>query len=138
MNKTHLFVLIFFIISVSFMAKGCSLLPKTSLAILSYQLEKSTDGEEGLSAKIVGVALNDGSARLEYAEIEGYFYSEDATLLATGFAKTIKEGEFFTLDPGQLWNFTILYPESLTDEPAEEVDEVSVKVGTLIGSTLMP
>lgn len=108
MNKTRLWLSVFLMISVSFLAKGCSFLPKTSLMILAYNLEKTVvDGE--LTAEIKGAAVNDGSTRLEYAEVEGNFYRQDGTLLATGFAKTIKEGEFFTLDPGEIWDFTILY-----------------------------
>jgi hypothetical protein len=102
MNKTHLLLLIFLIISVSFFAKGCSFHPKTSLVILLYHLEKTVvDGE--VTAEIKGVAVNDGSTRLDYAEIKGNFYSQDGTLLATGFAKT------FALDPGKTWDFTIPY-----------------------------
>ncbi len=111
MNKTHLLVLIFAITSLSFIITGCSLLPTTSLEILQYSLEKTVvEGE--LTAQILGVAHNDGSARIEYAEIIGNFYSQDGTLLATGFARTICEegeqkGESFTLDPGEIWQFTI-------------------------------
>ena len=139
MNKIRLLLLIFLIMSLSGCTpKGCSFLPKTSLAIIQHHLEKTIDDEGELIAQIVGVARNDGSAKLEYAEIKGNFYSQDGTLLATGFAKTIsEEGESFTLDPGQIWNFTISYPES-PPEPAEEVDHVTVKVGTLRGSSVMP
>jgi len=92
--------------------KGCSFLPKTSLTIIQYHLEKSV--EEG-GAQIEGVARNDGSAKLEYAEVIGKFYNQDGTLLATGVAKTTSEepeGEeekYFTLDPGEIWEFTISY-----------------------------
>jgi len=90
--------------------KGCSFLPKTSLTIIQYHLEKSVDEEGELTAKIEGVARNDGSAKLEYAEIKGKFYSQDGTLLATGFARTVsEEGQSFPLDPGQIWEFTISY-----------------------------
>jgi len=110
MDKTRLLLLIFLIMSVSFIAKGCSLLPTTSLTILGYHLEKTVDEEGSLTAGIVGSAVNDGSARLEYAEIEGSFYSQDGTLLATGFATTIsEEDQPFTLDPHEIWVFTISY-----------------------------
>ena len=109
MNKIHLLPLVFVIISLSFIVAGCSLLPNTSLEILQYSLGKTTT--EGVwTAQITGVARNDGSARLEYAEIIGDFYSEDNTLLATGVARTMSEqGESFALDPGEIWEFTISY-----------------------------
>ncbi len=68
-----------------------------------------------MTAQITGVAHNDGSARLEYAEIKGNFYSQDGTLLATGLARTISEGEPFTLDPGEIWEFTISYSSLARD-----------------------
>ena len=109
MKKIHLLLLIFLVVSLSWILTGCSLLPQTSLEIVQYHLEKTVIDDK-LTAQIVGVARNDGSARLEYAEIEGNFYSQEGTLLATGFAKTIsEEGESFTLDPGQIWDFTISY-----------------------------
>ena len=47
---------------------------------------------------------------------EGNFYSQSGTLLATGFARTISEqGESFTLDPGQIWEFTISYSSLARD-----------------------
>jgi len=114
MNKTRVLLLIFLIMALSFLAKGCSFHPKTSLMILHYYLEKAVvDGE--LTAEIKGAAVNDGSTRLEYAEVEGNFYSQDGTLLATGFAKTIKELVFLILDPGDVWDFTITYPSALGD-----------------------
>jgi len=99
------------IMSLSFIVTGCSLLPNTSLEILQYSLEK-TVAKDVWTAQITGVAHNDGGARLEYAEIIGDFYSQDGTLLATGFARTIyqegeQKGESFTLDPGEIWEFTI-------------------------------
>jgi len=117
MNKIRFLLLIFLIISIGGCTpKGCSFLPKTSLTIIQYHLEKSVDEEEGMStAQIEGVARNDGSAKLEYAEVIGKFYNQDGTLLATGVAKTTSEepeGEeekYFTLDPGQIWEFTISY-----------------------------
>lgn len=116
MNKIRLLLLIFLIMSLSGCTlKGCSFLPKNSLTIVQYHFEKSVDEEGELSAQIVGVARNDSSAKLEYAEVIGKFYSQDGTLLATGVAKTTSEepeGEeekYFTLDPGQIWEFTISY-----------------------------
>ena len=125
MNKIRLLLLIFLIISIGGCTpKGCSFLPKTSLTIIQSHLEKSVDEEGELTAQIEGVARNDGSAKLEYAEVIGKFYSQDGTLLATGVAKTTseklpedEEEKYFTLDPGQIWEFTIPYPES-PPEPA--------------------
>ncbi|MQY59144.1 MAG: hypothetical protein GH144_06000 [Clostridia bacterium] len=106
MNKISVLLLVSLVILPGFIVTGCSLLPNTSLEILQYSLEKTVvEGE--LAAQITGVAHNDGSARLEYAEIKGDFYSQDDTLLATGFARTISEGESFTLAPGEIWEFTI-------------------------------
>ena len=115
MNKIAVLLLVSLVILPGFIVTGCSLLPNTSLEILQYSLEKTVvEGE--LTAQIVGVARNDGSARLEYAEIKGDFYSQDDTLLATGFARTISEqGESFTLDPGEIWNFTISYSSLARD-----------------------
>jgi hypothetical protein len=116
MNKIRLLLLIFLIISIGGCTpKGCSFLPKTSLTIIQYHLEKSVDVEEGvLTAQIEGVARNDGSAKLEYAEVIGKFYNQDGTLLATGVAKTTseepeEEEKYFTLGPGEIWEFTISY-----------------------------
>ncbi len=109
MNKIAVLFLVSLVILPGFIVTGCSLLPNTSLEIFQYSLEKTVvEGE--LTAQIVGVARNSGSARLQYAEIIGDFYSQDDTLLATGFARTISEqGESFTLDPGEMWEFTISY-----------------------------
>ena len=132
MNKIRLLLLISLIMSLSGCTpRGCSFLPKTSLTIIQYHLEKGI-GEEGeLIAQIEGVARNDGSTKLEYAEIKGKFYDNEGALLYSGVAKTTNLGL------GQMWEFTISYPES-SPEPAEEVDHVTVKVGTLRGSTVMP
>ena len=101
MNKTRLLLLIFLIIPLSFLAKGCSFLPKTSLMILSYHLEKIVvDGE--LTAEIEGAAVNDGSAELQYAEVIGEFYHKDGTLLYSGVASTTD-----LISPGEIWEFTI-------------------------------
>jgi len=111
MNKIRLLLLIFLIISISGCTpKGCSFLPKTSLTIVQYHLGKSVDEEGMLTAQIEGVARNDGSTKLEYAEVIGKFYNQDGTLLATGVAKPIdEEGKLCSLDPGQIWEFTISY-----------------------------
>jgi len=120
MNKARLVVLVL-IVLVSFIVTGCLFRSTTSLSIPQYYLEKTVeeeDDEEVVTARIVGAAVNDASTRLEYAEIEGYFYSQDGTLLATGFARTISEdGEPFTLDPGEVWDFTISCPESPSEPP---------------------
>jgi len=115
MNKIAVLFLVSLVILPGFIVTGCSLLPNTSLEIFQYSLEKTVvEGE--LAAQITGVARNSGSARLEYAEIKGDFYSQDDTLLATGFARTISEqGESFTLDPGEIWNFTISYSSLARD-----------------------
>jgi len=119
MNKIRLLILIFLIVSLSGCTpRGCSFLPKASLTIVQYHLEKNVDEEGELSAQIVGVARNDGSAQLRYAEVIGKFYSQDGTLLATGVAKPIdEEGKLCPLDPGQIWEFTISYPQC-PSEPA--------------------
>jgi len=117
MNKIRLLLLVFLIISIAGCTpKGCSFLPKASLTIIQYHLEKSVDEEGELTAQIEGVARNDSSAKLEYAEVIGKFYSQDGTLLATSVAKTTseelpedEEEKYFTLDPGQIWEFTITY-----------------------------
>jgi len=119
MNKIAVLFLVSLVILPGFIVSGCSLLPNTSLEILQYSLEKTVvEGE--LTAQITGVAHNNGSARLEYAEIIGDFYSQDDTLLATGFARTIYEegeqkGKSFTLDPGEIWEFTISYSSLARD-----------------------
>jgi len=117
MNKIRLSLLIFLIISIGGCTpKGCSFLPKVSLAIVQYNLEKNVDEEGELSAQIVGVARNDGSAQLQYAEVIGKFYSQDGTLLATGVAKPIdEEGKLCPLDPGQIWEFTVPYSSAPRD-----------------------
>jgi predicted small lipoprotein YifL len=125
-NKIRLLLLIFLIISIGGCTpKGCSFLPKASLTILQYHLEKSVDEEGGvLTAQIEGVARNDGSAKLEYAEVIGKFYNQDGTLLATGVAKTTseepedEEEKYFSLDPGQIWEFTISYSSAARDAHA--------------------
>ena len=104
MNKIRLLLLVFLIISIAGCTpKGCSFLPKASLTIIQDHFEKSVDEEGELSAQIVGVARNDSSAKLEYAEVIGKFYSQDGTLLYSGVDKTTN------LDPGQIWEFTISY-----------------------------
>ncbi len=119
MNKIGVLFLVSLLILLGFIVTGCSLLPNASLEILQYGLEKTVvEGE--LTAQIVGVARNDGSARLEYAEVKGNFYSQDGTLLATGFARTVYEegeqkGRSFTLAPGEIWNFTISYSSVARD-----------------------
>ena len=102
--------------------KGCSFLPRASLLILSHHLEKSVDEEGELSAQIVGVARNNSAAELQYAEVIGKFYDKHGTLLATGLAKTVsEEGESFTLDPGQIWDFTIAYSAETEAHPSLKI-----------------
>jgi len=119
MKRTYFLFLVFSVVSISVVVAGCSLVPQASLGILYCSLEKETV-EEKLTSRIVGAARNDGVSRIDYAEIKGSFYDENETLLATGFAKTIyqegeQKGESFTLDPGQIWEFTIFCPESTLD-----------------------
>jgi hypothetical protein len=119
MNKIGFLFLVPLVILLGFIVSGCSLLPNTSLEILQYSLERTVvEGE--LTAQIVGVARNDGNARLEYAEVKGNFYSQNGTLLATGLARTIYEegeqkGKSFTLAPGEIWSFTISYSSTARD-----------------------
>jgi len=104
MNKIRLLLLVFLIISIAGCTpKGCSFLPKASLTIIQEHFEKSVDEEGELSAQIVGVARNNSSTKLEYAEVIGKFYSQDGTLLYSGVTSTTN------LDPGQIWEFTISY-----------------------------
>ena len=116
MKRTYFLFLVFLVVSISVVVAGCSLLPNTSLEILQHSLEKTVVGGK-LTAQIVGAARNDGSSRIDYAEVKGSFYDENEALLATGFAKTIKEGESFPLAPGEIWEFTISCSESML-EPA--------------------
>jgi|GEM_PF-1424558 len=110
MNKIRLLLLIFFIISLSGCTpRGCSFLPKASLVIVQYNLEKSVDEEGELTAEILGVARNDGSAKLEYAEIKGKFYDNEGTLLYSGVTSVTN------LDLGALWEFTISYSSAPRD-----------------------
>ncbi len=103
MNKTRLWLSVFLMISVSFLAKGCSFLPKTSLMILAYHLEKRVVDDE-LTAEIKGAAVNDGGTELQYAEVIGKFYHKDGTLLYSGVASTTT-----LISPGEIWEFTIPY-----------------------------
>jgi len=119
MKRTYFLFLVFLVVSISVVVAGCSLLPNTSLEILQHSLEKTVVGGE-LTAQIVGAARNDGSSRIDYAEVKGSFYDENETLLATGFAKTIiyqegEKGKSFTLAPGQIWEFTISYSSLARD-----------------------
>jgi len=99
MNKIRLLLLVFFIISLTGCTpRGCSFLPKTSLEILQYGLQKS----EG-TAQIVGVARNNSSAKLDYADVKGKFYDEDDNLLGSAFDSTTN------LPPRGIWEFTISY-----------------------------
>ncbi|GAH50028.1 unnamed protein product [marine sediment metagenome] len=92
------------------------------MLILSHHLEKSVDEEGELSAQIVGVARNNSAAELQYAEVIGKFYDKHGTLLATGLAKTVsEEGESFTLDPGQIWDFTIAYSAETEAHPSLKI-----------------
>ena len=112
MNKIRLLLLIFLIMSLSFIVTGCSLLPKTSLAIIEYHLEKSADEDGTLTAQIIGTARNDGSAKLEYAEVKGKFYREDGTLLYSGVDNT-NDLDPAGLDIGKIWEFTIPYSSAV-------------------------
>lgn len=114
MKKIHLLFLIFLIVSLSGCTpKGCSFLPETSLEILQYNLEKTSE-----TAQIVGVARNNGSAKLDYTEVKGKFYDEEGTLLASAFDSTTD------LSPRGIWEFTISYPS----EPIEKEAHPSLKI----------
>jgi len=97
--------------SLSCTPKGCSFLPKTSLEILQYNLEKSG----GWTAEIVGVARNNGNAKLEYAEVRGKFYDKDGTLLGSAFDSTTD------LPPRGIWEFTISYPTEREAHPSLKI-----------------
>ena len=98
MNKIRLLLLVFFIISLSGCTpRGCSFLPRGSLLILSHHLEKVDED----TIEITGVARNNSAAELQYAEVIGKFYDKEGNLLHSGVAKTT------SLDPGQIWEFTI-------------------------------
>lgn len=108
MNKIHFMLLVSVIMLLSLIVTGCSLLPTASLEILQYSLEKTVvEGE--LAAQIVGVARNDGGARLEYAEIIGNFYDKDETLVYSAAASITN------LEPGEIWEFTISYSSLARD-----------------------
>jgi len=108
-NKIRLLLLIFVIMSLSCTPRGCSFLPKASLAIVQYNLEKNVDEEGELSAQIVGVARNDGSAQLQYAEVIGKFYSQDGTLVYSGITS------ISNLGLGEIWEFTVPYSSAPRD-----------------------
>ena len=110
MNKIRLLLLIFLIMSLSCTPKGCSFLPRASLEILQYILEKTSG-----TAQIVGVARNDGSAKLDYAEIKGKFYDKDGTLLSSAFDSTTD------LPPRGIWEFTISYPTEREAHPSLKI-----------------
>lgn len=116
MKRTHFVFLVFLGVFIGLVATGCSLIPRTYLEILQYSLEKET-GDDGLTFEIVGSARNSGTTRIDYAEVKGSFYDETDTLLATACAETISPEGPFSLDPGEIWNFTIPYPPT-PDEPA--------------------
>jgi len=112
MKKIHLLLLIFLIISLSWIITGCSLLPETSLEILQYSLEKSSE-----MAKIVGVARNSGGAKLDYAEVKGSFYDKEGTLLDSTF-DSIPSDLISDLRPGEIWEFTISYQAEREAHPS--------------------
>ena len=129
MKRTYFLFLVFLVVSISVVVAGCSLVPNTSLEILQYSLEKEI-GDDGLTFQIGGSARNSGATRIDYAEIKGSFYDENDTLLATASAETISpEGDPFTLAPGQIWDFTILYlaPESEPSYPSLGVLECALE-----------
>jgi len=116
MKRTYFVFLVFSVVLISLVVAGCSLVPNTSLEILQYSLEKEI-GDDGLTFQIGGSARNSGATRIDYAEIKGSFYDENDTLLATASAETISGEGPFSLDLGEIWNFTIPYPPT-QDEPA--------------------
>ncbi|MFQ6066198.1 MAG: FxLYD domain-containing protein [bacterium] len=110
MNKIRLLWLIFLMMSLSCTPRGCSFLPKTSLEILQYNLEKISG-----TAQIVGVARNNGSAKLGYAEVKGKFYDKDGTLLGSGVASTTD------LPSRGIWEFAISYAASSEAHPSLKI-----------------
>jgi len=85
---------------------------------------------------------------LSFAEITGTFYDAEEEELASGTVTTTRLGI------GEIWEYTISYPAANfedvdqvkvevtnTDyepEPTQNVDHITVEVGALRGSTLMP
>lgn len=108
MNKIWFLPLIFVIMLAGCTLRHFSLLPKTSLEILQYNLEKTS----GWTAQIVGVARNNGDAKLDYAEVKGKFYDKNATLLGSAFDSTTD------LSPRGIWEFTISYPTEREAHPS--------------------
>ena len=111
MNKIWFLPLIFLMMLAGCTLRNFSLLPRASLIILQQHFEKSVDETGEFTAEITGVARNNSSAELQYAEVIGKFYDKDGTLLYSGVDSTTN------LDPGQIWEFTISYSES-PPEPA--------------------
>lgn len=90
-------------------AAGCERLPKTmlvpdpKLTILSH--EWTTEYVESLDewkVKITGIAINDGSRRLRYAEIRARIYSSTGRAIGENFT------EITGLDKYALWQFKIV------------------------------
>ena len=107
-----------------------------------------------IEAKLVGRARNDGNVTLAFAKLTGHFYDRyGEPVTPTGTSSTTD------LPVGEIWEFTIYFPSADVGKPeggyvqveadtdlqaaempsvAEQVDYVSVQVGTLRGSTIMP
>jgi len=72
----------------------------------------------------VGVARNDGSAQLQYAEVIGKFYDKDGTLLGSAFDSTTN------LSPRGIWEFTISYPTEREAHPSLKILSYRLEKGS--------
>ena len=120
MNKIWFLPLIFVIMLAGCTLRNFSLLPKTSLEILQYNLEKTS----GWTAQIVGVARNNGDAKLDYAEVKGKFYDKNATLLGLAFDSTTD------LSARGIWEFTISYPTEREAHPSLTIVSYHLEKGS--------
>jgi hypothetical protein len=119
MKKIRLLPLIFLIMSLSCTPRRFSLLPKTSLEILQYNLEKTSG-----TTQIVGVARNNGDAKLDYAEVKGKFYDKNGTLLGSAFDSSTD------LSPRGIWEFTISYPTEREAHPSLKILSYRLEKGS--------
>lgn len=116
-----------------------------SLAILECTLVK-----DSTEAKLVGSAQNDGNVTLAFVKLTGHFLDADGSELTPIGTATITN-----LKVGEIWNFTIYFSKYDVHLPQDgyviienpdddlqladgDVDHVSVEVGILRWSTIMP
>jgi hypothetical protein len=88
--------------------------------------------------KVTGQAMNISSEKLNYAEVHVRFKDAQGAILQTGVENVAD------LNPGDVWDFEVLYPSSNTSE----VDSYEISVGqtwcdtypvrTLIGMSAIP